>query len=217
MASDSDNCGLNCAFRFRVIIMRLLQIWCRQAFFFLSPWMVQCPSQLNMYLCSGFSALNFSQLQSMQIGKSMSSTLDHLFYPYSAPPAFWLILHESNSFYTPHSTHVPSLAAPYPFFNSQPNYCLLLRFFFSIFILKTIHGIHAPFFLLGPFVILYYLWMYYSLLNLWFLIFNHIFIQGMAKISLQFSLTFILHNTNLNSCDIMVNNIFKNLVFNQVQ
>ena len=27
-------------------------------------------------------------------------------------------LHESNSFYTPHSTHVPSLAAPYPFFNS---------------------------------------------------------------------------------------------------
>lgn len=115
LASDSDNDVLNSAFRFRVTIMRLLQIWCRQAFFFLSPWMVQCPSPLHMYLCNGFSALNFSPLQSIWIGQSTCFTLDH---PLFVPCLFsLLVLHARNSFYSPRFTHMPSSAAPYILFS----------------------------------------------------------------------------------------------------
>ncbi|XP_037497100.1 uncharacterized protein LOC105645377 isoform X2 [Jatropha curcas] len=39
--------------RFRVIIMRLWQIWCRPAFFFHFPWMDPCPFPLHTSLCNG--------------------------------------------------------------------------------------------------------------------------------------------------------------------
>jgi len=91
LASDYVKYDLNCAFRFRVIITRLLQICCRQVSFSLSPWMVQWPSPLHMYLYNGFSASNFTQLQNSWIGQSMGFTLD-LFLSYSPMYAFLVCL-----------------------------------------------------------------------------------------------------------------------------
>ena len=62
-------------FRFRVTIMKLLQICYRQAFFSLSPWMGQCLFPLLVCLCNGFLDLNFMPLQRIWIGPSMNFTV----------------------------------------------------------------------------------------------------------------------------------------------